>query len=86
MKAAKCEDRRLRLVGKARSKALGDVGFIEETGKKAINKGRGAVEIFFLDREERRTIYYNRRVFLAQFAELVEVPLGSMASNAALPS
>ena len=77
MKSARYEDRRLHLVGMARAKKLGDVGFIEPEGRKAIVKGKGTVEIFYPEREERRTVYYNRRVFLAEFAEFIESQPGA---------
>jgi len=69
MKTAKCEQRKLELVGKAKPRKLDSIGFVEKRGRQRLLQGKGHVEIFFPAREERRTIYYEKRVFLAQFAE-----------------
>jgi len=68
-KSNKCHDRELELVGKARPKKLGDVGFVEKKGRSRILRGEGNVEIFFLEKEDRRNVYYSKRVFLAGYAE-----------------
>ena len=68
-KPDKCRDRELQLVGKARPKALGEVGFVEKKGRSRILRGEGHVEIFFLEKEDHRSSYYSKRVFLAEFAE-----------------
>ena len=69
MKSNKCQDRQLELVGKARPKKLEEVGFVEKKGRGRILRGEGNVEIFFPQKEDRRAVYFCKRVFLAGYAE-----------------
>ena len=57
------------MVGKARPKKLETVGFVEKKGRSRILRGEGHVEIFFPEKEDRRAIYFSKRVFLAGYAE-----------------
>jgi len=68
-KSNRCQDRQLELVGKARPRKLGEVGYVEKKGRNRILRGEGNVEIFFLQKEDRKSVYYCKRVFLASFAE-----------------
>lgn len=68
-KSNRCQDRELEFVGKARPKKLGEIGFVEKKGRSRILRGEGNVEIFFPHKEDRKSIYYSKRVFLASFAE-----------------
>jgi len=68
-KSNRFQDRELELVGKARPRKLGEVGFVEKKGRSRILRGEGNVEIFFPQKEDRNSIYYCKRVFLASYAE-----------------
>jgi len=70
-KSNKCHDRDLELVGKAKPIKLESVGFVEKRGRNRILRGEGHVEIFFPEKEDRRAVYYSKRVFLAQYAQFL---------------
>ena len=70
------QERKLEFVGKAKPCKLDEVGYVEEDGLKAIERGKGNVEVFFPSHRAGRTEYFSRRVFLADFVEKMdeEVP------------
>ena len=70
-KKHKCEQRALALVGRARLVKLDKVGFVEKKGRNKILRGKGNVEVFFLEKEDKRSVRYVKRVFLAQYAQFL---------------
>lgn len=63
--------RRLELVAEARATKAFVQGWVEALGRRQIRHKHGKVEIFCVERETTKTIYYERRVFLAEFLQLM---------------
>jgi|GEM_PF-4284958 len=70
-KQHKCDVRKLELVGKAKLVKLGEIGFVERKGRSRILRGKGNVEVFFPNKEDKRTVRYTKRVFLARYARYI---------------
>lgn len=73
-KTARYEDQVLALVGKAKPKALDEVGYIDQKGLKAIQTGRGIVHLYYPTEQTRKTVRFARRMFIAGSVELVHPP------------
>ena len=71
-KQHKCADRKLALVGRAKLTKADKVGFVEKKGRGRIKRGAGNVEIFFPEKEDKRTVRYVKRIFLAQYARYID--------------
>lgn len=63
--------RKLALVAKARATKAFVQGWVEALGRRQIRHKHGKVEIFCVERETPKTIYYERRVFLAECLQLM---------------
>ena len=63
--------RKLALVAEVRAKRAFVQGWVELLGRRQIRHKHGKVEIFCVDRETAKTTYYERRVFLAEFLQLM---------------
>ena len=70
-KVARYEDKVLILISKAKPKALPDVGYVEERGRRAIETGRGVVPLFFPVQQSRRTVRFSRRLFVPGSVEII---------------
>jgi len=68
-KVEKCAARKLELIGKAKLVKANEIGFVERKGRSRILRGEGHVEVFFFQKEDRSSIQYSKRVFLAKYAE-----------------
>ena len=71
-KQHKCADRKLDLVGRAELTRANKVGFVEKKGRGRIRRGQGNIEVFFPEKEDKRTVRYAKRVFLAQYARYLD--------------
>lgn len=67
-KAHKWNHRKLDLVGEAELVKLNKIGFVEKKGRGRILRGKGNVEVFFPEKEDKKTKRYTRKVFLAEYA------------------
>lgn len=63
--------RKLELVAEVRAKKAFVQGWVELLGRRQVRHKKGKVEIFCVERETPKTIYYERRVFLAEFLQLM---------------
>jgi len=71
-KQHKCDQRKLELVGRAKLIKLNEIGFVERKGRSRILRGTGNVEVFFPHKEDKKTVRYTKRVFLARYAQLID--------------
>lgn len=77
--------RKLELVAEVRARKAFVQGWVEAIGRRQIGYKHGKVEIFCVDRETPKTIYYERRVFLAEFLQLMPSGSGQPAPNELQP-
>jgi hypothetical protein len=75
--------RKLELVAEVQAKKAFVQGWVEALGRRQIRHKHGKVEIFCMDRETPKTIYYERRVFLADFLQLMPTGHGQILDTTA---
>lgn len=69
-KIRKCEHRRLTLVAEVEAKRAPVQGWVEAVGVKLIRLNKGKVEVFCPHHQTPKTVYYERRLFLAEALQL----------------
>jgi hypothetical protein len=78
--------RKLELVAEARATKAFVRGWVEALGRYQIRHQKGNVEIFCIERETAKTIYYERRVFLAERLQLVASKNGRPTTEESQPN
>ena len=80
-RVARCDDRVLELVAKARPKALPEIGYVEERGRRSVLNGHGIVQLYFPTQQTKKTVRFVKRMFVADRVEIVKDGSTSPASQ-----